>query len=114
MTVLDMSNRHWETCPLDSIIKILDGKWKPIIICHLMNCEMYYSDILSSLNNCTKRTLSFQLSQLERDHIIQKKLDDTKKTSYHLTPLGESLVPVIEAMTNWNEMYLATLKQNKE
>lgn len=117
MDALRMSTRHGEICPLDTTIKVLDGKWKSIILCRLIDQELRYSEILRSLSGCTRRMLSLQLEQLEHDHIIKKEIDTSFvpiKTSYHLTKLGESLIPIIKAMDDWGEMYIDTVKQNKE
>jgi Predicted transcriptional regulators len=82
MVAAEMSTRHGERCPLDSTLKILDGKWKSIILCRLMQQkEMRYSEILQTLSGCTRRMLSLQLSQLETDHIIKK------RSTHRLYPL---------------------------
>lgn len=117
MDAIHMSTRHGEFCPLDTTLQVLDGKWKSIILCRLMDQELRYSELLKSLSGCTRRMLSLQLSQLENDHIIQKEIDTTYvpiKTSYHLTELGKSLIPIIKAMDSWGESYLQATQSNKE
>lgn len=112
MDALKTSTRHGEIRPLDTTLKVLDGKWKSIILCRLMNQELRYSELLKSLSGCTRRMLSLQLSQLEHDQIIQKEIDTSFtpiKTSYHLTELGKSLIPIIIGMDQWGEMYIETL-----
>lgn len=37
MDAMAMRTRHTELCPLDTTLKILDGKWKSIILCRLMD-----------------------------------------------------------------------------
>jgi len=96
--------------PLDTTIKVLDGKWKISILYHLMDHKMNYGEILKSLPESTEQTLNLQLDQLTRNHIVKKETDD----NYQLTYLGESLIPVIQAMNDWGEAYISTLKQNKE
>lgn len=113
MDALDMKTRHGELCPLDTTLKILDGKWKSIILCRLMEQELRYSELLKTLPGCTRRMLSLQLSQLEQDQIIAKEIDVSFiliKTSYHLTDLGKSLVPLIKSMDQWGEMYIKTIQ----
>lgn len=110
MDAFKMSTRHHEVCPLDSVLMMLSGKWKSIILCRLMTRECRYSELLRSLNGCTRRMLSRQLKQLERDGLIVKRTDTTYvpiKTSYRLTPIGRSLIPVIQAMTDWGTTYLS-------
>jgi len=112
MDALTTQTRHGEVCPLDTTLKILDGKWKSIILCRLMNQELRYTELLKTLSGCTRRMLSLQLAQLENDHIIQKEIDTSYvpiKTSYHLTSLGRSLVPVIQLMDAWGESYIRAL-----
>ncbi|VDG31090.1 hypothetical protein [Lactobacillus crustorum] [Lactiplantibacillus mudanjiangensis] len=113
LTALNTQTRHGEVCPLDTTLKVITGKWKSIILCRLMKQELRYSELLRTLPGCTRRMLSLQLSQLEADHIIQKEVDPTYtpiKTSYHLTELGQSLVPIIQAMDQWGAQYIKTLE----
>lgn len=103
--------RHHENCPLDSTIQVLTGKWKSIILCRLADGEYRYTELLTSLQGCTRRMLSLQLQQLERDQIIVKTVDTTyvpTKTSYRLTTLGTSLIPIIRSMDAWGQRYLTT------
>lgn len=112
MKAFEMSRRHGELCPLDTTLKILDGKWKSIILCRLMKHEFRYTELLRTLPGCTRRMLSLQLSQLENDRIIVKQTDTSYvpvKTSYRLTPAGRSLVPIIVAMNKWGATYLKRL-----
>lgn len=115
MDAMAMRTRHTELCPLDTTLKILDGKWKSIILCRLMDQELRYTELLNSLSGCTRRMLSLQLKQLEHDQIICKEVDRTYvpiKTSYHLSPLGQSLVPLIRATDTWGRDYLQVVANN--
>lgn len=104
-----MKTKHNEVCPLDCTIQIINGKWKSIILCRLMEKDLRYSELLRSLSGCTRRMLSLQLSELIADRIIYKTVDPTFvpiKTTYHLTELGHSLIPIIKEMDTWGERYL--------
>jgi len=107
-----MQNRHGEICPLDTTLKILTGKWKSIILCRLIENDLRFTALLHTLPGCTRRMLSLQLSQLIDDQIIAKEVDANfvpTKTSYHLTDLGLSLVPIIHAMDTWGSQYIDAL-----
>lgn len=56
----------------------------------------------------TPKVLSGQLHGLEDCGMIHQKVIPEKppKTIYSLTPLGESVVPVLEAMCDWGKDYL--------
>lgn len=112
MEAANVLTRHNEVCPLDVTIKIIDGKWKSIILCRLMTRPFRYSELLRSLSGCNRRTLSLQLTDLINDHIVYKTINATCvpiKTTYHLTKLGYSLVPLIKEMDAWGKMYLNTI-----
>lgn len=113
MTAIELSTRHAEFCPLDTTLKVLDGKWKSIILCRLMAESLGYTQLLKSLKGCTRRMLSLQLNQLVADRIVEKTVNTQTvpiQTRYSLTPLGESLVPVILEMNTWGRQYIAALQ----
>jgi len=112
MDALTARHRHDEDCPLDTTLQILSGKWKSIILCRLRTQEMRFTELLLTLNGCTRRMLALQLSQLITDQIIVKTIDTSftpTKTSYRLTALGQSLVPVVLMMNQWGTHYLNTI-----
>lgn len=55
----------------------------------------------------THRTLTQQLRELERNRLIRRKVypEVPPKVEYSLTPLGESLHPVLIAMHEWGKSY---------
>jgi len=115
MTALEMQTRHGEVCPLDTTLKILTGKWKSIILCRLTAGELRFTELLNTLPGCTRRMLALQLQELSQDQIIIKTVDLTAspiKTSYRLTALGTSLIPIIQAMDAWGATYIKTLSSN--
>ncbi|MCI1856739.1 MAG: helix-turn-helix transcriptional regulator [Sporolactobacillus sp.] len=100
-------------CPLDSTIHVLAGKWKSIIICHLIKGPARFSQLNRALPRCTRRMLSLQLNQLEKDRIVQKSIYAETvpiKTEYSLTEIGETLVPIVLAMNQWGKTYLNSLQ----
>lgn len=116
MTAFDMQTRHGEVCPLDTTLKILTGKWKSIIICRLMHGEQRFTELLHTLPGCTRRMLALQLQELMTDQIIKKTVDlsvTPLKTSYQLTELGMSLIPIVQAMDAWGTTYIAALQPKK-
>lgn len=80
------------------ILKIINGKWKPSIICFLGAGENRYGQLLRHVNEVTptkvsKKVLTQQLNQLISDHIVEKKRFDEviPHVEYSLTPEGEEL-----------------------
>ena len=93
-----------EGCPVESTLQIISGKWKSVIIYHLIkqkNCR--FNELQKLMPNCSRRMLSLQLKELENDQIISKTVYPSvpPKTSYRLTNLGNSLTPLILEMEKW-------------
>ncbi|MYV13929.1 winged helix-turn-helix transcriptional regulator, partial [Lactobacillus salivarius] len=57
--------------------------------------------------NCSRRMLSLQLNELEKDKIIEKKIYPVipPKTEYRMTRFGETLTPIILEMDKWGQTY---------
>lgn len=97
-----------EGCPVESTLQIISGKWKSVIIYHLIkqkNCR--FNELQKLIPNCSRRMLSLQLKELENDQIISKTVYPSvpPKTSYRLTNIGNSLTPLILEMEKWGVMY---------
>ncbi len=97
-----------EGCPVESTLQIISGKWKSVIIYHLIkkkHCR--FNELQKLMPNCSRRMLSLQLKELKSDQIIDKTIFPTvpPKTSYQLTALGETLTPLIVEMEKWGGKY---------
>lgn len=97
-----------EGCPVESTLQIISGKWKSVIIYHLIkqkNCR--FNELQKLMPNCSRRMLSLQLKELENDQIISKTVYPSvpPKTSYRLTNIGNSLTPLILEMEKSGVMY---------
>lgn len=90
-------------CGLHLTREILNGKWKSNIIYAISEQIQRPSEIQRVLPDATKRVLNMQLKELEEHGIISKKVYPQlpPKVEYSLTPLGLSLLPVIDAMNHW-------------
>ena len=83
---------------------VIGGKWKTVILYHLIGGTLRYNELRKLMPTVTERTLSLQLKKLEEDDIISRKVHTKKpplKVEYTLTPLGETLVPIIESIAAW-------------
>ncbi len=93
-------------CCASLTMGIIGGKWKTVILYHLMSGTLRYSELRKEMPTVTERTLSLQLKKLEADGIVKRTVYHKKpplKVEYSLTPLGETLIPVIKAIANWGD-----------
>ena len=94
-------------CAIEATMDIIGGKYKVLIIYELIGKTLRYSQLQRLLPIATPRMLSKQLKELEADGIVKRVMYPVvpPKTEYSLTPLGESLVPIIEALSAWGKDY---------
>lgn len=92
-------------CGLHLTREVLNGKWKPNIMYAIAEGIKRPSDIQRALPDSTKRVLNVQLKELEEHGIITKKIFNQlpPKVEYSLTELGETLMPLIDAMNRWGD-----------
>ena len=98
-----IDNKEYPCCT-SVTMKFIGGKWKAVILHHLLDGAKRYNELKKSIPTITERTLSLQLKQLEEDHIVNRKVYTEKPplmVEYTLTEFGKTLLPVLEAITNW-------------
>jgi DNA-binding HxlR family transcriptional regulator len=90
-------------CPVEATMDIMGGKWKAVILFRLGEGTKRFSEIQRLLTKVTQRTLTNQLRQLEADGLINRKVYPVvpPKVEYSLTPLGQSLLPMLAQMYDW-------------
>lgn len=100
-------------CSTSLTMKYIGGKWKAVILMHLIQ-KKRYNELRKNIPSVTERTLSLQLKELEADGLIRRNVYTSKpplKVEYELTDLGKSLVPVLEAISQWGKDVAKTLNQ---
>ena len=96
------------SCPVEVTIGVIGGKWKSVILYHLTKGRVIrFGEFRKLLPKVTAQMLTAQLRELEDDGVIHRKIytQVPPKVEYSLTSFGESLTPIIRAMTNWGESY---------
>lgn len=91
------------TCPAESTVELIGGRWKIIILWYLFQDIKRFSELQRSLHGVTQKVLTQQLRDMERDGLVTRTVyaQVPPKVEYSLTPLGVSLKPVVEAMHRW-------------
>ncbi|HDR7794470.1 TPA: winged helix-turn-helix transcriptional regulator [Bacillus luti] len=91
------------SCPVEAMVEVIGGKWKGIILYHLLNGKKRFNELKRLNPNITQRMLTLQLRELEADGIIHREVyrEVPPKVEYSLTELGESLRPMISLMMEW-------------
>ncbi len=99
------NSRKTVRCPVESTIEAIGGRWKVLIIYHLIEGKHRFGELTRRLGGIAARTLTRQLRELEASGIVHRKVFSQipPKVEYSLTPLGKKLTPVLKAMHRWGE-----------
>jgi DNA-binding HxlR family transcriptional regulator len=90
-------------CPMDLTMDYLGGRWKTVVLWYLIKDKKRFSELNRLIPTITERMLSLQLKQLEQDGLIHREVyaDVPPKVEYSLTEEGQTLIPLLKAMSNW-------------
>jgi DNA-binding HxlR family transcriptional regulator len=92
-----------EKCPVSATIRIIGGKWKPIIL-YLISHEINrFGEMHGMIESISKKMLTDQLRELERDGIIERHVfaEIPPRVEYSITEKGLTLRPIILSMREW-------------
>ncbi|MBS8259367.1 transcriptional regulator [Roseibium polysiphoniae] len=94
-------------CAVEATLSLIDGKWKGVVLYHLLDSTLRFNEIRKKLPSVTQRMLTNQLRSLETDGLIERKVYPVipPKVEYSLTERGRSLEPVIMALKNWGDAH---------
>ena len=95
-------------CPVEATLSLIGGKYKPLILRHLVDCPLHYMELQRRIPSATPKMLSQQLRDLEDCDMVHREVIPEKppKTVYSLTAFGESIIPVLDAMCQWGTNYM--------
>lgn len=106
-----------ENCRVEDALSILVGKWKPIILLHLLQeGTKRFSELKRILPGITQKMLTKQLRELEDEDIVQRVVypQVPPKVEYSITEYGRSLEPILEAMHEWGTKHtLHKMEKNR-
>ncbi len=90
-------------CPVEETVRVVAGRWKPLILFHLLDAPKRFNALRRLIPKVTQRMLTQHLRELAADGLIGRavRLTLPPQVEYALTPHGRSLIPVLEAMADW-------------
>ncbi|WP_018750021.1 winged helix-turn-helix transcriptional regulator [Paenibacillus sanguinis] len=102
-----MAHPRGDDCPVEFTLHIIGGKWKGLLLYHLMDGPIRFNEFRRICPTITQRMLTLQLRELEDDGIVHREVyrQVPPKVEYSLTPFGTTLIPIIERMKEWGELY---------
>ena len=94
-------------CPVNTTLSVIGGKWKVLILYHLVEQTQRFNELRRLLPEITQRMLTLQLRELEEDGLIHREVYPVvpPKVEYSLSDFGRTLLPVIGSMHQWGVEY---------
>ncbi len=94
-------------CPTEVALEVVGGKWKLVILEHLIGGVQRFGQLQRAMPAVTARMLTRQLRELEADQLVLRTVypQVPPKVEYSLTEVGRSLDPVLSQLRTWGEWY---------
>ena len=100
-------------CPVEAALEVIGGKWKGVILYHLLQDKKRFNELRKLMPKVTQRMLTKQLRDLESDQVITRTVfpEVPPKVVYEITEFGKSLGPVVLLLQQWGSDYLETITE---
>ena len=95
------TRRYQHFCPAARALETIGERWSLLIVRDLLAGPRRFSDLRRSLTAITPKWLSARLRALEADAIVTRGVTAEREVRYRLTPKGEALEPVFDALLVW-------------
>ncbi|MCL2697268.1 MAG: helix-turn-helix transcriptional regulator [Oscillospiraceae bacterium] len=98
-------------CPVVATIDMIGGKYKAIILWHLIEEDSpvkRFGELQRLIPQATQKMLTQQLRELEKDNLVIRTVYPVvpPKVEYSLSDLGQSIKPILYAMCDWGTDYM--------
>ncbi|MCR5795920.1 MAG: helix-turn-helix transcriptional regulator [Solobacterium sp.] len=97
-------------CPVATTVQLVGSKWKLLILRNLRQRPWRFNELRRDLAGISQKVLTDSLRSMEEDGIITRTVypEVPPRVEYALSPLGESMSPIIDAMEKFG-LYYKTL-----
>ncbi|MFC4117970.1 winged helix-turn-helix transcriptional regulator [Nonomuraea zeae] len=96
------------TCPARQLLDRISDKWVSLLLNALAGGPQRYSELSRRVAGVSQKMLTQSLRGLERDGLVSRTVTPSVpvRVDYELTPLGVSLLPVVQAVKTWAETHI--------
>ncbi|WP_229263519.1 winged helix-turn-helix transcriptional regulator [Cohnella cholangitidis] len=105
-----------EACSYSHVLEIISNKWTALVIYAMEDGTIRYGEIKRRIEGVSQKMLTQTLKQLERDGIVARKLTLSVPpiAEYSLSPLGESLIPLLKMLQVWAADNFRAVREARE
>ncbi len=111
-----MKQSSTPSCPVELALQLVSNRWKVLIIRDLLDGTKRFSELKRSVGNITQKVLTANLRDMEQSGLLTRRAyaEVPPRVEYTLTELGQSLRPVVHALSEWGETYGSKLNMKKD
>lgn len=106
-----LTKEELPACPVATTVQMIGSKWKLLIMRNLLQRPWRFNELKKDLEGISQKVLTDSLRSMEADGIITRTVypEVPPRVEYALSPLGESMRPIMDAMERWGNAYKANL-----
>ncbi|MGY4644367.1 winged helix-turn-helix transcriptional regulator [Cellulomonas sp. URHB0016] len=103
-------------CPTRQLLDELSDKWVCLVLVALGPGPLRHGELRRRILGVSQKMLTQTLRDLERDGIVERTVTASVpvRVDYELTPLGRSLMPVVEAVKTWAQAHMEEVDAARE
>lgn len=103
-----MGSSYYQFCPVSKAMEMLDERWTLLVVRELLLGSRHFNELRRGVPRMSPTLLSKRMQQLVRAGIVDRTAEGNE-VRYALTPAGEELRPVVEALGVWGTRWIGQL-----
>lgn len=111
-----LTKEEMPACPVATTVQLIGSKWKLLILRNLLARPWRFNELRKSLEGISQKVLIDSLRSMEEDGLVTRTVypEVPPRVEYSLSPLGESMRPIIQAMEQWGAQYKAAKAREQQ
>ena len=107
-----LTKEEMPACPVTTTVQLIGSKWKLLILRNLIARPWRFNELKRDLEGISQKVLTDSLRAMEEDGIVTRTVypEIPPRVEYALSPLGESMRPILDAMEEWGREYKKRLE----
>lgn len=100
-------------CPVETTLMLIGDKWKVLILRDLRSGTKRFGELKKSVTGISQKVLTANLRDMEGNGILTREVfpEVPPRVEYTLTDLGQSMMPILDAMEQWGTAYKCSVKE---
>lgn len=105
-----------QCCPVRDVLDRIGDRWSLLVLLNLCGGTLRFSALKRAVGDISQRMLAQTLRTLEQDGFVIRRVHPTvpPMVDYTLTPIGFSLIKVLEPLVAWADEHHEVIRKARE